>query len=208
MGVRGILVGLRLSTGEKLSIRRLVNTMPLTAFIRLCAGLPREVKEAASRLRATTVYYFDLGVRGSGDAASDYHWIYFPEPEFIFYRVGSYSAVHKPAAPAGCRSYYVEMSGDRAGLLNQPEALKTRVLSDLRRSRVISEHDEILFMELCQIPQAYVVFDQDYEAARKVLLDYLAERDIQSIGRWGGWNYGGMEDAMLDGKRAADAIKA
>ena len=199
---------LTLSTGERLSFKQLVNTMPLTTLIRLCQGLPREVQEASSKLRATTVHYFDLGVRGPSDMASDYHWIYFPEPEFIFYRAGSYSAVHKGAAPDGCRSYYVELSGDRAGLLKQPEALKARVLSDLKRVRVISERDEILFMELCQIPQAYVVFDKNYEAAREVVLDYLADQGIKSIGRWGGWNYGGMEDAMLDGKRAAEALKA
>ena len=27
------------------------------------------------------------------DVASHYHWIYFPEPEYVFYRAGSYSAL-------------------------------------------------------------------------------------------------------------------
>jgi protoporphyrinogen oxidase len=152
------------------------------------------------------VHYFDIGVRGKGDIASDYHWVYFPEPEYIFYRAGSYSAVHRNAAPAGCRSYYVEMSGGASELLKQPEKLKQRVLADLKRARILCESDEILFMELCEIPYAYVVFDQHYEQCRSFILDYLAGHGVQSAGRWGGWNYGGMEDAMLEGKRAAEQI--
>lgn len=196
-----------LSTGETIRFNQVVNTMPLTRFISILEDAPAEIRAAAARLRATTVHYFDIGVRGPGDVASAYHWIYFPEPEFIFYRAGSYSAVHASSAPAGCRSYYVEMSGGAAELLKQPELLKQRVLSDLKRARVLSEQDEILFMELCDIPHAYVIFDQNYEPARQQILEYLAAHGASSGGRWGGWNYGGMEDALLDGKAAAEQIR-
>jgi UDP-galactopyranose mutase len=92
--------------------------------------------------------------------------------------------------------------------LKHPEALKKRVLADLRKGRVISEQDEILFMELCDIPFAYVIFDHHYEASRKLIVDFLASHNILTAGRWGGWGYGGMEDAMLDGKAAAETIRA
>src|SRR5205085_9934653 len=143
----------------------LLNTAPLPRFLSLVADLPAEIREVARLLRATDVHYFDVGVRGRGDAASHYHWIYFPEPEYVFYRAGSYSAVHADAAPPGCRSYYVEMSGGAQELLKQPEVLKKRVLADLKRARVISDQDEILFMELSDIPSAYVIFDHNYESS-------------------------------------------
>jgi protoporphyrinogen oxidase len=197
-----------LSKGETVRFKHLLNTMPLVKLISILEDAPADVQAAAAKLRATTVHYFDIGVRGPGDVASQYHWIYFPEPDYIFYRAGSYSAVHADAAPAGCRSYYVEMSGGAEEMLKEPEKLKQRVLADLRRSRVLSEKDEVLFMELCQIPHAYVVFDQNYEQARGYVIDFLAKQNILTSGRWGGWNYGGMEDAMLDGKAAAEKIKA
>ena len=196
-----------LSTGEEIHFRRLVNTMPLKNFVEVVTDAPPEIRAAAAKLRATTVHYFDVGVRGPGDQASHHHWIYFPEPEFVFYRVGSYSAVHASSAPAGCRSYYVEMSGgDAVELLKQPELLKPRVLADLKRAHVLSDADEVLFMEPASIPHAYVIYDPDYEPCRGRILDYLAQNGAQSGGRWGGWNYGGMEDAMLEGKAAAAAI--
>ncbi len=197
-----------LTTGEQIRFNRLVNTMPLKNFVGIIEDAPAEIRAAAARLRATTVHYYDIGVRGKGDIASDYHWIYFPEPEFVFYRAGSYSAVHASSAPKGCRSYYVELSGgDAIELLKQPEQLRKRVIADLKRARVLSQADEILFMELCDIPHAYVIFDPNYELCRHQILDYLATNGAASGGRWGGWNYGGMEDALLDGKAAADQIR-
>jgi len=195
-----------LAGGETVRFQRLVNTMALPRFIAMIDDAPVKVHAAAANLRAATVHYFDLGVRGRGDAATQYHWIYFPEPEFIFYRTGSYSAVHADAAPAGCRSYYVEMSGGASDRLSQPEKLKARVLTDLKKAHVLSDRDEVLFMELCEIPFAYVIFDQHYEPCRQLILDYLAEQGVQSCGRWGGWNYGGMEDALLEGKQAAEQV--
>jgi protoporphyrinogen oxidase len=195
----------RESALQTVRFERLVNTMPLKEFVGLLEDAPENIRAAAARLRATTVHYFDLGVRGPGEAASHYHWIYFPEPEFVFYRVGSYSAVHADAAPPGCRSYYVEMSGGAAReLLTQPDALRARVLADLRCARVLAPDDEVLFMELCRIPHAYVIYDAHYESARQELLEFLAARGVQSCGRWGGWNYGGMEDALLEGRQAAE----
>jgi protoporphyrinogen oxidase len=188
---------------RRLSYRKLVNTMPLPTFVAMLEGAPKDIVAAAGKLRATTVHYFDIGVRGPGAAASQHHWIYFPEPEYIFYRAGSYSAVHADAAPAGCRSYYVEMSGGAESWLARPAELRERVLADLRKAKVLSAKDEIIFMELRQIPFAYVIFDHNYENCRKCVMDYLAAQDIFTAGRWGGWGYGGMEDAMLDGLAAA-----
>jgi protoporphyrinogen oxidase len=198
----------RLSDGREVRYQHLVNTSPLLRFLNQMPDLPPAVAEAKARLRATTVYYFDIGVRGAGAAASNYHWIYFPESEFIFYRAGSYSAVNRGSAPAGCRSYYVEMSGELEGLLHRPDELRARVLADLKKARVLADSDEVLFAELREIPYAYVVFDQNYEATRQQLLEFLSAQDIQTGGRWGGWGYGGMEDALLDGKNAAERIEA
>jgi protoporphyrinogen oxidase len=198
----------RLSTGESIRYDHLVNTMPLVDFLRLCSNLPECVTAAATKLRATTVHYFDIGVRGPGAEGSDKHWVYFPESDFVFYRVGSYSAVHRSLAPEGCRSYYVEISGGFEDYRDRPEDLRKRVIEDLIRGKILSAKDEILLMDLCSIPHAYVVFDREYESARQEVLDGLTSYSIRSCGRWGGWNYGGMEDAMLEGIKAAEEINA
>jgi protoporphyrinogen oxidase len=197
-----------LTTGETISFAKVVNTMPLPKFISIVEDIPADIQQAAASLRSTTVHYFDIGVRGRGDVASQYHWIYFPEPEYFFYRAGSYSAVHAASAPDGCRSYYVEMSGVSPETLGQLDQLKERVLADLKRARVLAHDDEVLFMELCSIPHAYVIFDAQYEQRRSQIIDYLGANGCVTAGRWGGWNYGGMEDALLEGRAAAQKIQS
>jgi protoporphyrinogen oxidase len=196
----------RLSTSEEVSFRQMLNTMPLVDFLRLVEDLPAEARTAAAKLRAATVHYFDLGVRGAGTARSHYHWVYFPEPQFIFYRVGSYSAVHAAAAPPGCRSYYVEMSGGVEPWLSKPAELRARVLEDLKKAEILSAEDEVLCMELCKIPHAYVLFDSNYLACRQLVVAALEAHGVFTAGRWGGWNYGGMEDALLEGKANAEKM--
>ncbi|MES2995294.1 MAG: FAD-dependent oxidoreductase [Verrucomicrobiota bacterium] len=195
-----------LSDGRTIHYENLVNTMPLANLLKLLRKTPPGIAEESAKLRATTVYYFDVGVRGPGAKGSDFHWVYFPEPEFVFYRVGSYSAVHPELAPMGCRSYYVEISGGYEEYRRDLEGLKQRVVRDLIRGGTLSADDEILFMDLCEIPYAYVVFDSCYEASRAIILEELAKHGVQSCGRWGGWNYGGMEDALLEGRAAAIRI--
>lgn len=197
-----------LSTGEEVSFQQMLNTMPLVDFLRLVEDLPSAALAAAAKLRAATVHYFDLGVRGAGTARSHYHWVYFPEPHFIFYRVGSYSAVHPAAAPAGCRSYYVEMSGGVEPWLSRPAELRARVLEDLKKAEILSSDDEVLFMELCKIPHAYVLFDSNYLSCRQQVVAALEAHGVFTAGRWGGWNYGGMEDALLEGKANAESFAA
>jgi hypothetical protein len=63
-------------------------------------------------------------------------------------------------------------------------------------------------MELRTLPHAYVIFDSHYEAARKTVIDFLAQHGVRTAGRWGGWNYGGMEDALLEGRAAAEEFRA
>ena len=196
----------QLSDGRQIKYDNLVNTMPLVNLLQILSSTPECVTESAKKLRATTVYYFDIGVKGPGAGGSDFHWVYFPEKDFVFYRVGSYSAVHPDLAPEGCRSYYVEISGGYEEYREDTEALKKRVIQDLIKGGTLSSMDEVLFMDLCTIPHAYVVFDSNYEDSRATILDELLKYNVQSCGRWGGWNYGGMEDAMIEGRNAAILI--
>src|SRR5437588_1889335 len=62
-----------LSNGAQVRYRHLLNTAPLPRFIEMLSDVPSEIADAARKLRASTVYYFDVGVRGPGAEASQYH---------------------------------------------------------------------------------------------------------------------------------------
>ena len=79
------------STGERFGYDRLISTMPLPQLIDVMTDVPEVVREASKKLRCTTVSYWNVGVEGAGDPNAP-HWIYFPEKNIPFYRVGSPSA--------------------------------------------------------------------------------------------------------------------
>ena len=95
----------------------LVSTIPVPELVRRCTVLPDAVREAAEGLRWVSVYNVNLGV--ARDRLTDKHWIYFPEREYPFYRIGFPMNFSPSLGPAGCSSLYVEVS-------HRPEELVIR----------------------------------------------------------------------------------
>src|SRR5215469_15245418 len=76
----------RFSNGREQRFDRLVTTIPLPVTYSLLTEVPDELRTAASKLRAISVLNFNIGV--DRPKINDKHWIYFPENEYIFSRVG------------------------------------------------------------------------------------------------------------------------
>lgn len=194
----------RTADGAARPYRHLVSTMPLPRLVALCEDAPAEVKDAAAGLRATSVTYVNVAVKvGAGTAPLPYHWVYFPEPEYPFYRAGCASAAVPSLAPAGHRSFYVEFSHRGPADLPRCEA---DAVAGLKRAGLIRPEDEVRFAFARTLPVAYVLFDHEHEARRRTALDWLASRGVQSVGRYGAWEYSSMEDALLEGRDAGRRI--
>src|SRR6185369_5133430 len=99
---------IRITSGEELAYEALVLTAPLPACARMLSDAPPEVSEAAARLRSVSVTVVEVGARDRG--GERFHWAYFPEKEFAFYRIGSPSEVNPALAPQGHRSFAVEFA--------------------------------------------------------------------------------------------------
>jgi protoporphyrinogen oxidase len=200
----------RMNDGEQISYDRLVTTIPLPDLVRRAAAgnasaVPDRVIDAASKLRANRVLYFDVAIKGEPKEYQDYHWIYFPEKELPFYRVGSYSAVERSLAPPGHRSYYVELG--TVGEVD-PKSLEQPMIEGLRKVGLIEDEDQLVFVIPNVLDPAYVLFDENYTECRKLILDWLESIGVISVGRYGRWQYNAMEDALLEGKEAADRVRS
>ena len=120
------------------------------------------------------------------------------------YRVGSFSNAMPSMAPEGCSSLYIELS-DRERPL---DVIIPEVIEGLIAMQMIEREEMIEFIEPRRIPHAYVIYDERYGEARQIIHDWLKRVDILSVGRYGDWNYSSMEDALLDGARAAEWLRA
>ena len=183
---------------QRLPYRVLISSVPLDVLARLLVDPPPEVAEAAARLRCSRLYYLDVALHTP--CGTDFHWTYVPEEKYPFYRVGCYSNFSEEMAPPGKAGLYVELSSREPPRLDR---LLPQVANGLIEMKIIRRAEEIRFARSRSIEHAYVVFDRFYYSALEKVQAFLQEQNIISCGRYGGWDYSSMEDALLAGGQAA-----
>ena len=184
--------------GEVVSYRSLISTAPLKQLCKLLRHVPQQVRTAADKLRCNPLWYLDVAL--DVPCGQPIHWIYVPEAKYPFYRLGCYSNFSAALAPDGKSCLYIELA-DR----NEPDlvTLMPQIAEGLREMGIIDDAAQILFARARKIDYAYVVFDHAYFDCVETVQRYLQERQIISAGRYGGWNYSSMEDALIFGRDAS-----
>jgi protoporphyrinogen oxidase len=84
------------------------------------------------------------------------------------------------------------------------EQVIPRVLSGLVEMGVIESASDVAFVRPRHLAHAYVLYDHEHAPALAVIEPFLAEHRVISTGRYGGWNYSSMEDALRFGRQAAE----
>jgi protoporphyrinogen oxidase len=189
--------------GAPVEYEALINTMPLRTFTQLLDPCPDAVRTAGFQLRHNSVLSVNLGVEGR--QMSEHNWVYFPESEFVFYRIGFPTNSSPEVAPPGASSVTAEVAYredrpiDRATVVRQVKA-------DLERIGILRPGERIA-MEVCfEIPCAYVLYDRERKRSVAEIQRFLQERSVYSVGRYGAWEYSSMEDAIVHGKEAAERL--
>jgi protoporphyrinogen oxidase len=193
----------RFANGREEHYDSLVSTAPLPVLYELIKDAPENLKAAAKKLSIISVLDFNIGVDRPN--ISDQHWIYFPEDQFIFTRIGFPSNFSEAVAPPGTSSVYIELTYQPHARPNLEEAYE-RSIADLQKCGILRPDDRILTLNTINIPYAYVVFDEHRQKHVNTLLRHLEANDIFSAGRYGRWEYFSMEDSILSGRAASEAI--
>jgi len=188
---------------SKERFNKLITTIPLPEITCLIEDLPLDVKSAIKDLRYTSVFNLNLGI--DRDNLSHKHWIYFPEEEFIFYRVGFPHTLSSHSVPFGKSSLYIEVSYSKEKPINKQTIVK-RIIEDLIKAGILYEDDKIIAQDTNDIKYGYIIYNHRYQKNTKRILDFLARHNIYSIGRYGAWRYMSMEDAIIDGKVVTDKL--
>ena len=181
----------------------LVSTMPLPELIKSCDDAPAKIKSLAKGLKYISVYDINLGI--SREGISDKHWIYFPEKDYPFYRLGFPMNFSKSLVPEGLSSMYVEIS-HKDGREIPKERLINDAVNGLIKAGILKNDDEIAVKDIVDIKYAYVVYDFHRQKAVPIIQKYLNGNNIFSIGRYGAWEHTSMEDAIYQGKVTAQRL--
>jgi UDP-galactopyranose mutase len=194
---------LRLASGKEERYDYLISTLPLPVLYKLLRNSADSLIAKAQRLHAISVLNINVGI--DRPAITDQHWIYYPEDQFIFSRVGFPMNFSQSVAPEGTSSMYIEITHQPDEPPNIEEAFG-RAMADLEKCGILRKRDRILTRHLIDIRFAYVVFDEHRQRHLQELIGYLEARDILTAGRYGRWDYYSMEDSILSGKAAAEQV--
>jgi protoporphyrinogen oxidase len=176
-----------LSTGEVLVYDKLINTAPITNLYKM-ANLDFD----ANHYSSNSVLVFNLGF--DKPANFDHHWVYFPDKETSFYRIGYYNNILSEDK----MSLYVEV-GAPSGKEVDPNELLSLVLDDLRELKIVTDQT-LVDWQFIKMDPAYVhinKFSEEDKAKKKVILE---ENSVYSIGRYGSWTYCSIEDNIVEAK--------
>jgi protoporphyrinogen oxidase len=197
---------LRTAGGREVRWKTLLSSVPLRDLLRITDDA--DLRALADALTHSTTISINLGLRGPlGDRFRDAHWIYVPDRDIPFYRVGAYSNISAGVCPPGCSSVYVEV-GIPGGALDEVDVagdLVPRVEAALRDLELIRPKSVV-----CRVTHiircAYVHHTADRDRVVARASDRLAQFSVRLIGRYGLWDYISMEDSIASGIAAAREV--
>lgn len=191
------------ANGQKETFTHIINTTPLDNFIASVKEPSSTAFYAAQRkLLCNQVINFNLGI--ARENLTDKHWIYFPEKQFPFYRIGFPHNFSTHMAPEQHSSLYGELSFVKTTIKNQQNLIDNALKETKKLFKLRDE--EIVCNKIIHIKHAYVIYNKWREQNLKSLLERLQEHQIFSTGRYGAWKYASMQEAVLDGKQVAETI--
>lgn len=183
------------SKGREIEYEFLVSSAPFDRLLAM-TGLDHD----PNVLTSNKVLVFNLGFDRKG--LEDVHWLYFPERDVSFYRVGFYDNILSQPR----MSLYVEI-GLRTGDPVDVEGTRTRVLDDLRRTGIVEDHQLVAHHSVVLDP-AYVHINQASRLLHQTASEELARHGIYSVGRYGGWTYCSIEDNIVEARELAARLSS
>jgi protoporphyrinogen oxidase len=181
------------TTAGKYRFKHLISSAPFNRQVEMC-GLAYE-EDAFSWNK---VLVFNLGFDKKGP--DGVHWIYFPDRNLRFYRVGFYDNI----LGADRMSLYVEI-GARDDENLDVEVERQRVLDDLKKESIVTDHELVSWHTVTMNP-AYVHINQRALKEFDRLKAHMTERGVHPVGRYGGWTYCSIEDNILETRALAETL--
>lgn len=168
---------------RKFKSKLLINTIPLPELVK-AINAPEDIIKAADRLDYNQVIVVGVGLYGM---APEQHWIYEPDSSIVFHRYAWISNYSPNNAPRGHSSVIAEITAPPYDVIKL-ENLIEDTLRGLDKAGVL-EGRQVLFVKAWHHKYGYPVHTISSNKARSVVLQWLRDMGVYSVGRWGSWQY-------------------
>ena len=194
---------IKLKNTSKERFDTLISTIPLPELGKIIKGLDKSILANFKKLRWLSIYNINFGI--DNIIQRKRHWIYFPQKDISFFRVGFFHNFSPYLAPSGKGSLYVEVSYSKDRPI-QRSSIVSRIKKDLKKIGIIKKESQILCENVNDIKYGYPLYDRNYKGIREKIINFLLKNNIYSCGRYGSWQYLSMEDVILEGENIANTV--
>ena len=194
---------IKLASGAKERFDFLVSTIPLPEIPNLIKSIPKQIQPLFKKLRWNSIFNLNLGIEKKD--SSGRHWIYFPQKEISFFRIGFPHNFSPHITPPNKGSLYAEVAYSPDRPIDKNKTI-LRIKKDLKKVGIINYDDCIYVEDINDIKYGYPIYDKNYASSRKKILEFLLKNNVLSSGRYGSWRYMSMEDVVLQGKQTAEIL--
>jgi protoporphyrinogen oxidase len=175
---------------------KIVNTISLKSFMML-DGLDR----CMENLSCNKVLVFNFGF-DKKSKYDDIHWIYIPDENINFYRIGFYDNILNQNK----LSMYVEIGYQENEIIDVDLQLQ-KTLENLKHIGIIEDH-VLMDYHYCIMEPAYVHISRETRTIIEYLMKNMAKDNIYSIGRYGIWKYCSIEDCLIDADKLFEKLNS
>lgn len=185
------------ANGNSITYERLISTLPLPEIINMLPDVPQEIKQAVDDLHWTCGYQVSLGFNRPDIAK--YLWFYIYDQDILSARVYSPSLKSSDNVPEGCSSLQAEIFFDcKTKILDKKEVLENTISKFIEMG--LFKKEDLIVQDIRFEPYANITFVPSIYKNRQIIIDYLKTLGIESIGRFGKWDYKWTHQAFADGK--------
>ncbi len=195
---------------ETVEFERVISTIPPHALDLITPHLGDTPTAEARGMRSNRVVCLSV----ASPAPLPFHWVYVPDEAVPFYRVGCSSLFSPEVAPPNQHLLYMEFALPSGGVEGgKPPSRRSGAASeapwDEAATRPLAEllgvsPSGLRVVDRAFLEAAYPLFDLGWKERIATVHAWYAAQGVRMVGRFGRWAYQSMEEAMLDGKGAAE----
>ena len=176
----------------------LISSIPLPEYGKLIKDMPAGIKKACAKLMYTSIALVSVGLNKIN--IPRHLWFYIYDEDVLAARCYSPSMKSADNVPEGCSSFQFEIyfSKVKSLMLSEDKLVEHIIEKACKKMHIFNENDVVV--KDCRILEyGNIIFYQDMEKDRKIVLDYLEQIGIKPIGRFGRWEYLWSDQSLLDG---------
>jgi protoporphyrinogen oxidase len=161
---------------------RLINTLPLKEFLGKIH--PNHIFPEYLHLENISTRLTNVVLKRRNKR---FHWVYIPQRNIPFYRVGFYPTPEPPIC-------YLEESINLQVEKQETKVKIQKIIFTLKQFGIIGNQKDIIYISQKIIPVSYIIFNLQWKKTVPAILTRLEKLAVYSIGRYGSWNYSSMSE--------------